>query len=64
LLLLHQNITDWVNYNEKKSARHWWLTPAIQLLKRERSELWFEANPVKQFMTPYLEKSLHLKRGW
>jgi hypothetical protein len=39
-------------------ARHWWLMPVIQQLRRQRSGgSWFKASPGKQFARPYLKKN-------
>jgi hypothetical protein len=40
---------------QEKLARHWWLTPVILVIRRQRSEgSWFEASPGKLFTRPYL----------
>jgi hypothetical protein len=46
-------------------ARSHWLTPVIQLLRRQRSGgSQFDVSLGKQFMRPYLENTHHKKKGW
>jgi hypothetical protein len=44
----------------ESQARHWWLTPVILLLRRQRSGgSQFEASPGKMKARPYLKNTQH-----
>jgi hypothetical protein len=52
-------------HKRRKWAWCWWLTRAILATQEaEIRRITVQSSPGKQFMRPYLEKTLHKKKGW